>query len=66
MKMKTFKVKVEYVGLTGKYTNEYEIEARTPKFASLKAYAKFGDREGRIIAVDGKAWDTWKADFKSE
>lgn len=46
--MKSFKVTIEFYGLTGKYTSEVEVRARDPKSAEKKAAKVIGNRDGFI------------------
>lgn len=49
--MKTFKVKIEFVGLTGKYVSEVEVTAKNAKSAEKKASKSIGNRDGWVVAV---------------
>lgn len=49
--MKTFKVKIEFVGLTGKYVSEVEVKARDYKSAEKKASKVIGNRDAWIFSV---------------
>jgi hypothetical protein len=49
--MKTWNVKIEYTGLTGKYVNDYKVEAKTAKSAEKKAWVFVGDRTADIVEV---------------
>ena len=49
--MKNYKVKIEFVGLTGKYNSEVEVLAKNEKSAEKKASKSIGNRDGWVIAV---------------
>jgi len=49
--MKTWIVKIEFVGLTGKYWSDVEVKARNEKAAKKKAAQVIGNRDGWVVAV---------------
>lgn len=49
--MKNWKVKIEFVGLAGKYVTETVIKAKTEQSAMKKAYALIGDRSYNSIQI---------------
>lgn len=50
--MKTFKVKIEFLGLTGKYISEVEVKARNAKSAEKKARRTIGNRDGWVVSTE--------------
>lgn len=50
--MKTWKVKIEFVGLTGKYFSEVIVRAKTQKSAEKKASLAIGNRDGWVVACE--------------
>lgn len=49
--MKTFIVKIKFMGLTGKYVSEVEVKATTPQSAEKKASKAIGNRSAWIVSV---------------
>ncbi len=49
--MKSFKVKIEYTGLTGKYISEVVVQAKNAKSAEKKASLTIGNRDGWIVGT---------------
>ena len=49
--MKVFTVRIEYVGITGKYWSDVEVKARNAKSAEKKASQTIGNRDGFVISV---------------
>ena len=47
--MKTWIVRIEFVGLTGKYWSDVEVKARTQKAAEKKASLVIGNRHGCVV-----------------
>lgn len=50
--MKTFRVTLEFIGLTGKYTSIQTVRARDAGSARKKASQCIGDRTGDVILVE--------------
>jgi hypothetical protein len=49
--MKTFTVKIEFIGLAGKYVSEVVVKAKNAKSAEKKASLTIGNRDGWIVGV---------------
>lgn len=49
--MKWWIVKLEFVGLTGKYQSSVDVRARDAASAEKKASRVIGNRDGRVISV---------------
>lgn len=49
--MKTFKVTIEFMGLTGKYFSEVEVRAKNAKSAEKKALLTAGNRDVMSVSV---------------
>lgn len=49
--MKTFKVKIEYIGIAGKYVSEITVKARNYTSAGKKAERTIGYREGWVFSI---------------
>lgn len=49
--MKNYTVKIEFLGLTGKYYSYVDVRAKTPKSAEKKASKTIGNRDGWIVEV---------------
>lgn len=47
--MKWWIVKIEFVGLTGKYVSNVEVRARDAKSAEKKAARSIGNRDGWVV-----------------
>lgn len=57
--MRTFKVKIEFCGLTGIYYSEFEVKARNVQSAERKASLVIGNRDGRIVACNEVSNETF-------
>lgn len=49
--MKTFKVKIEFIGIAGKYISEVTVRAKNAKSAEKKASLTIGNRDGWIVST---------------
>lgn len=47
--MKTWLVKIEFIGLAGKYWSTVEVKARSEKSAMKKASQVIGNRDGWVV-----------------
>ena len=50
--MKTFKVRIEFTGLTGKYISDVEVRAKNAKSAEKKASLVIGNRDAWVVSVE--------------
>lgn len=51
--MKTFKIKLTFVGLTGEYSSTIEVRAKTSESALKKARLHVGNRDCVSIQIEG-------------
>ena len=51
--MKHYEVKIELIGLTGKYYSHVQVVAKNEKSAIKKAEKTIGNRDGWVIGVSG-------------
>lgn len=49
--MKTYTVKIEFIGLAGKYVSEVTVQAKNHKSAEKKAAKSIGNRDGFVIGA---------------
>ena len=49
--MKTYKVIIEFIGLSGRYIDSFELDARTQASANKKVYALIGNRDYNTVSV---------------
>lgn len=49
--MRTFTVRIEFIGLTGQYFSDVEVRARNESSAAKKASLTIGNRDGRVVSV---------------